>query len=299
MRFTLPLLNVNTVLSKTRLKPKLTETYTFLRKPYHFPTTSSHKSLSSPLIQTQFCDECATTLPTDKQLSDRALKPLNSTTAPHWKHVLIHSKVKAKDWGSKVELMPSELISEFGRLIRNSTDPFHPVLVSNVELEIPEPLQEHPLNEDESWVLVYPENEYYKLNKDQVEEFMLEKLNPNTSATPSKTQFKPYTNSQELILICGHAKRDIRCEIASSYLQPEFNHSVSHHSLSSRVKVGLISHIGGHVYAGNVIYFDQRGLALWYGRVEPLHVDSIVRESVIAENVITELYRGRVPDQSE
>jgi len=69
-------------------------------------------------------------------------------------------------------------------------------------------------------------------------------------------------------------------------------------------RVALVSHVGGHKWAGNVIiYFHplhQDGLSpsslagkgIWYGRVEPKHVEGIVSETIKGGKVIKELFRG-------
>lgn len=75
-------------------------------------------------------------------------------------------------------------------------------------------------------------------------------------------------------------------------------------------RVGLISHIGGHKFAGNVIIYlppsmkAQRrkarrgekhplaGHGIWYGRVEPKHVQGIVQETIMRGNVIADMFRG-------
>ena len=70
-------------------------------------------------------------------------------------------------------------------------------------------------------------------------------------------------------------------------------------------RVGLISHIGGHKWAGNVIlYFPPlspgsqeqwaalAGKGVWYGRVEPRHVEGIVRQTLRGGRLIRELLRG-------
>ncbi len=91
-------------------------------------------------------------------------------------------------------------------------------------------------------------------------------------------------------------------------------------------KVGLTSHIGGHRFAGNVIIYvppgfefdDSRktkeevavgdrpsarrsssmlrlqGMGIWYGRVEPRHVEGIIIETVRGGRVVGELFRGAV-----
>lgn len=68
-------------------------------------------------------------------------------------------------------------------------------------------------------------------------------------------------------------------------------------------RVELISHIGGHVYAGNVIIYvppslkthPLAGRGIWYGRVNPSRVEGIVRETIARGTVITELLRGVIP----
>lgn len=77
-------------------------------------------------------------------------------------------------------------------------------------------------------------------------------------------------------------------------------------------RVGLISHIGGHKFAGNVILYipsgtktqdgKESGLAgcgIWYGRVEPKHVEGIVKETVLGGRVIEDLFRGGIRQGGE
>lgn len=74
-------------------------------------------------------------------------------------------------------------------------------------------------------------------------------------------------------------------------------------------RVGLISHIGGHKFAGNVIVYVPPGLkmgdkphplagcGIWYGRVEPKHVEGIVEETVVRGNVVEDMFRGGIDQQ--
>lgn len=75
--------------------------------------------------------------------------------------------------------------------------------------------------------------------------------------------------------------------------------------MTCSMKVGLISHIGGHAWAGNVIIYlpsqyrladgslsPLAGKGVWYGRVEPRHVEGIMEETVRKGKVIEELLRG-------
>lgn len=145
-----------------------------------------------------------------------------------------------------------------------------------------------------------------------------------------------------LVLICGHGGRDVRCGVMGPVLRDEFEDKLAkvpsrlevrkgavripEHSLDEAlpavegpvtggstktgVRVGLISHIGGHKFAGNVIIYIPPGLKLedqsphplaghgiWYGRVEPRHVEGIVAETVVKGNVVKDMFRGGIDGQ--
>jgi (2Fe-2S) ferredoxin len=134
-----------------------------------------------------------------------------------------------------------------------------------------------------------------------------------------------------LVLICGHGGRDKRCGILGPLLREEFSTALpragievltdpveipspsSTTSISGdtgeggvKARVGLISHIGGHKFAGNVIIYippgmregkERHGLegcGIWYGRVEPRHVEGIVEETIQKGRVIESLFRGGI-----
>ncbi|KAF5021508.1 hypothetical protein F66182_6451 [Fusarium sp. NRRL 66182] len=133
-----------------------------------------------------------------------------------------------------------------------------------------------------------------------------------------------------LVLICGHTGRDARCGIMAPVLQTEFEeklklegfdvlHGPVQASLNdtqriqgdagqgkTTARVGLISHIGGHKFAGNVIIYlppDMKmggephplaGHGIWYGRVDPKHVEGIVKETILKGTVIADMFRGGI-----
>jgi hypothetical protein len=69
-------------------------------------------------------------------------------------------------------------------------------------------------------------------------------------------------------------------------------------------RVGQISHIGGHKFAGNIIIYIPHtpqwkshplsGKGIWYGRVEPWHVEGIIEQTIRRGVIIKELFRGGV-----
>ena len=139
-----------------------------------------------------------------------------------------------------------------------------------------------------------------------------------------------------MVLICGHGGRDARCGIMGPLLRSEFEDKiqgtgggelelrtgpveiesyedrsrtrVTGSSSGARgVRVGLISHIGGHKFAGNVIVYlppslkreggephPLAGHGIWYGRVEPKHVEGIIKETILNGNVVENLFRGGI-----
>ena len=131
-----------------------------------------------------------------------------------------------------------------------------------------------------------------------------------------------------LILICGHGGRDDRCGTLGPILKAEFEDKLRRQNMTvlneettaqtaetgppstdapPAARVGLISHIGGHKWAGNVIVyvppgFNGNGLAgkgIWYGRVEPGMVEGIVEKTVLQGKVIGDLFRGGIDADRE
>lgn len=139
-----------------------------------------------------------------------------------------------------------------------------------------------------------------------------------------------------LVLICGHGGRDARCGVIAPVLKGDFERVLGMLGIEVRdgpvevqgpgeegqeqgtdmvggaARVGSISHIGGHKFAGNVILYippgyktedgkesKLAGCGVCYGRVEPRHVEGIVRETVLGGRVIEELFRGGIRQGGE
>lgn len=102
------------------------------------------------------------------------------------------------------------------------------------------------------------------------------------------------------VLICGHGGRDTRCGVLGPLLQSRFNEAFRARGIDA--EVGLISHIGGHKYAGNVIVYLPPGMqgnqwagsGIWYGRVGPDNAEGIVEKTVVGGEVVMDLLRGGI-----
>ncbi|KAK5319499.1 hypothetical protein LTR93_007419 [Exophiala xenobiotica] len=136
------------------------------------------------------------------------------------------------------------------------------------------------------------------------------------------------------ILICSHGQRDSRCGILGPLLHAEFTRYINDRKMSDmgsgltlrattdaftskadsgiNVNVGTISHIGGHKWAGNVIIYipptferlpsgphPLAGSGIWYGRVEPRHVEGIVEQTLLRGKVIQDHFRGGITEDGD
>ncbi|KAF7722638.1 hypothetical protein EC973_002879 [Apophysomyces ossiformis] len=99
-----------------------------------------------------------------------------------------------------------------------------------------------------------------------------------------------------MILICSHKRRDKRCSVTAKILAPEFDHVLREKNIpegEGGTAIFMVSHVGGHKFAGNVICYTHQGTrGVWYGRVKTCHCEAIVEETILRGKVIKELYRG-------
>ncbi|KAF9956507.1 hypothetical protein BGZ72_002746 [Mortierella alpina] len=98
------------------------------------------------------------------------------------------------------------------------------------------------------------------------------------------------------VMLCSHKKRDKRCGVTAPILRRELTRVLRSKDLlgdgEGDVEIWMVSHIGGHKFAGNVIVHRSEGMAVWYGRVEPCHSQAIVEATIERGEVIRDLYRG-------
>ncbi|KAI9275452.1 Sucrase/ferredoxin-like-domain-containing protein [Phascolomyces articulosus] len=95
----------------------------------------------------------------------------------------------------------------------------------------------------------------------------------------------------DLLLVCGHRKKDKRCGTIGPMLLKALEDALR--MCQVEAQVALVSHLGGHAFAGNlVIYTHQGQRAIWYGRVTPCHCLDIIQQSVVEDRIIQELLRA-------
>jgi (2Fe-2S) ferredoxin len=141
-----------------------------------------------------------------------------------------------------------------------------------------------------------------------------------------------------LVLVCGHGGRDGRCGVLGPVIQEELKKALPREGIEvlqgpvaisqqnegntglleaatsqkPTARTGLISHIGGHKFAGNIIiYIPEKaktavgeahplaGCGIWYGRVEPRHVEGIVTRTILRGEIFEDLFRGGITQHGE
>lgn len=146
--------------------------------------------------------------------------------------------------------------------------------------------QEHPSPSDEMVVRLYPEGVLARATPESLSLYL--KQESDLTSLLTEDIEKP------LVMVCGHTHRDARCGHIAPLIVNEFAAVAKLNNLD--YDVGYITHVGGHVYAGNVLIFKKGQHPIWYGHVDTHHVQGIVQESILQDNVIEELYRGRFMD---
>lgn len=122
------------------------------------------------------------------------------------------------------------------------------------------------------FVLVYPYAKAVQFAAEHLTEFiehyllpedtLAETYNPFTGGNALKqlthvkrpVLFQERDLDKDLVLICGHTKRDVLCGVLSSLLTEVFQRVLVHEAMSDKIEVGLISHVDGHAYAGNMTH---------------------------------------------
>lgn len=110
----------------------------------------------------------------------------------------------------------------------------------------------------------------------------------------------PETNTQGLnleivspnyIFVCSHKSRDARCGYCGPILADEFKAKLEERNLHHQWTVAKVSHVGGHVYAGNIIIYPD---GVWYGYVKPGDIPSIIDDHLENGEILTDKLRGKI-----
>ncbi|PWY94022.1 sucrose cleavage family protein [Aspergillus sclerotioniger CBS 115572] len=270
-------------------------------------------------------------------------QPLNGTMAAYAQQLLVCTG--QPDWTSRIEedgqdTNWGELVRGLKRLLGRGgkyADPFNNILVTNSSF-LPSSSTSTATSQTAS-AFLFPSFKYFPFIpvtlpestdvKTDVSTFVRAFLLPIESRHGGKTredglasEFPDAVDLQHspVVLICGHGGRDMRCGVMAPVLEKEFQRVLLSKGYTSagsdnsvidspeNAHIGLISHVGGHKYAGNVIVYIPPGMkeagssnvhplagkGIWYGRTEPKHVQGVVEETILGGRIITDHFRGGI-----
>ncbi|CAJ1994020.1 sucrase/ferredoxin-like family protein [Leishmania donovani] len=106
-------------------------------------------------------------------------------------------------------------------------------------------------------------------------------------------------SGEYFIFVCSHFTRDARCGYCGSVLIDLFRHALLEKmgaGGAERVTVYSCSHIGGHIYAGNVIIYSRHG-GICYGLFKPEDVLPVVDAIAEDKGAIPESLKNRIRGQ--
>ncbi|KAI7872316.1 Sucrase/ferredoxin-like-domain-containing protein [Spinellus fusiger] len=241
------------------------------------------------LIAEDPCSTCPLVCDDHKQypsyLSFDLESSLLGTMKPYSRHVLISTG--QSDWPSSIEDDVDTLAAHLSR-VSNASPPSSRVIITNTSM-----LASHSTLPNAHDVILLPDNIIVSnvTFKDAAAFYSL------FLDTPLPTDMVVHKNPYEsMILICSHKKRDKRCGITAPILQREFDDILREKDIcegEGGTAIFMVSHIGGHKFAGNVICVTHNGTrGIWYGRVNTCHCKAIIEETLLKGKVLKDLYRG-------
>ncbi|SCV02088.1 LANO_0F15126g1_1 [Lachancea nothofagi CBS 11611] len=295
-------------------------------------TQYKHVNLKmSPDIQDScdcFVKDLNKTLSKDGQLDFKSKLP--AKTPQYHKHLMLVSPPNSAGqdpewkavWQSKLELNPKWPYSAIGELKKHlkETHRGDMILVYAISIARGE-LASLPNCAKKARFLAIPDMKVYEVSEDEVEEFahflgegkiknskkvsfldFLKGANATSKLLRAQSDpregerfriFEGQDYRKNIVLVCGHHQRDARCGIIAPQLIKELEPRVDS-------DLAIVSHIGGHKFAGNVIFYNYLGVndqntatvdGLWFGKILPSTIPVLLKH-LSKNEIISPWFRG-------
>lgn len=144
-------------------------------------------------------------------------------------------------------------------------------------------------------LLVFPDGiRYLGLSAADIPIFVADHLSGNTPSP--RLQHRPLDGRH--VFVCTHGERDYRCGECGPSLFAALHTHLAAAGLADLVHVYRSSHVGGHVYAGNILVYPEGD---WYGYVTPADIPRLVDSHLAGGEIVWDLWRGRMgltPEQA-
>lgn len=243
---------------------------------------SETQKLSDPFTQLSFSSDSLKEPKSEIPIYKRHLLLLDSTSNENNRHLTWPSKIE-KDTSFPLDIMKTIKDTNMEMTKNNLT---LPIMVNALELV------KYKNSEPKYEVLSLPEWKIVSFDKNAVKD-VVELLNSKISL---KNNLDPAIeindfDGDNLLMVCGHNLRDRRCGLMTSEI-------LSQKSFIQQYNVGIVSHIGGHKFAGNIIMYtrskvDNATTSVWFRHVTPQVLPTILQE-LKNGRIVQEFYRGSV-----
>lgn len=208
--------------------------------------------------------------------------PLPGSVKPYERHLFVCTK--QTNWPARIELDGGflQILSE--TIARYALDmPFKVKVTACVDSGLT--AEQTSVGHD---ILLFPDMvRYIGLETADLETFVIDHLVGNKVS--DKLRHQPLTGQH--LFVCVHGKRDLRCGECGPPLMAKLNDLLSQQDLAEGVSVYSTSHVGGHVYAGNVLIYPGGD---WYGYVTPENAASLFEQHIVHGEIVWDLWRGRM-----
>lgn len=208
-------------------------------------------------------------------------KKLQGTVKAYSRHVIVCAG-EASKWPPKVDKEDGSLVQLLSTEVSSHSIP-HRVLLTAAQIP------SHSSSEDKVDILIFPDSiKYIGVDKSQFGLLVEEQLVQGKICESLQHEL---LSAKKYLMICAHKKRDKRCGTTGPILAEQFWEVLQEKNMENEVVIGLVSHFGGHKFAGNVIVYPE---GVWYGRVTPCDVPMIVDKHLIRGEKVKRLLRGQM-----
>ncbi|GET93717.1 hypothetical protein, conserved [Leishmania tarentolae] len=196
-------------------------------------------------------------------------------------HIFLNTRMPAREWDKRTENVPGfkELSHQAKQKLPDAS-----FTVSHLDQDTEDSILRCQMDEDTKSVII---TQYSGVAE------------PYELPWEAKGILAVDRSSEYFIFICSHFTRDARCGYCGSILVDLFRHALLEKmgtSGAERVTVYSCSHVGGHIYAGNVIIYSRHG-GICYGLFKPEDVPIVVDAIAEDKGAILESLQNRIRGQ--
>lgn len=99
------------------------------------------------------------------------------------------------------------------------------------------------------------------------------------------------TTFEQFLFSCCHVARDARCGYCGVKIHDLIVEEIEKRGLKTKVMAARVSHVGGHVYAGNLLVYPS---GAWYGYVRPEDVPRVFDQHLAQGVLLADKLRGKL-----